>query len=164
MVCIRWAYPGKSYLDNGIIAGAGSDVSVTPISPWWGIFAAVVRRGLISGQIMAPEERLTVAEALQLYTRNGAYIGFEENQKRSLEPGKLADFIVIDRDVLTVPGISLRMCRYCRRLSAANFNTRNLSPRNDLVSLQCPFQTPSRRVLKLLSTVQSVSRITLTGN
>jgi predicted amidohydrolase YtcJ len=108
MVCIRWAYPGKSYLDNGIIAGAGSDVSVTPISPWWGIFAAVVRRGLISGQIMAPEERLTVAEALQLYTRNGAYIGFEENQKRSLEPGKLADFIVIDRDVLTVPGDQLK--------------------------------------------------------
>ena len=41
-----------------------------------------------------------MAEALQLYTRNGAYIGFEENQKGSLEPGKLADFIVIDRDVL----------------------------------------------------------------
>jgi predicted amidohydrolase YtcJ len=49
-----------------------------------------------------------VAEALQLYTRNGAYIGFEENQKRSLEPGKLADFIVIDRDVLTVPGDQLK--------------------------------------------------------
>ena len=57
---------------------------------------------------MAPEERLTVAEALQLYTRNGAYIGFEENQKGSLEPGKLADFIVIDRDVLTVPEDQLK--------------------------------------------------------
>ncbi len=49
-----------------------------------------------------------MAEALQLYTRNGAYIGFEENQKGSLEPGKLADFIVIDRDVLTVPGDQLK--------------------------------------------------------
>lgn len=100
---VRWSYPGKSYFDNGIIAGAGSDVGVTPISPWWGIWAGVVRREMASGAILAPEERLTVPQVLQLYTRNGAYIGLEEEEKGSLEPGKLADFIVVDRDVLSVP-------------------------------------------------------------
>lgn len=100
---VRWSYPGKSYFEKGIITAGASDVSVTPISPWWGIWAAVARRELLSGQVLAPEERLTAAEALQLYTFNGAYAGFEENDKGSLELGKLADFIVVDRDVLRIP-------------------------------------------------------------
>jgi predicted amidohydrolase YtcJ len=104
----RWAYPGKSYFDYGIIAAAGTDVPVTPISPWWGLWAAVERKELNTGQVLAPEERLTVTQALELFTRNPAYIGFEESQKGSLEVGKLADLIVIDRDVLSVPSIQLK--------------------------------------------------------
>ncbi|HEU4401526.1 MAG TPA: amidohydrolase, partial [Candidatus Polarisedimenticolia bacterium] len=100
---VRWSYPGRSYLENGIVAGGGSDVSVTPISPWWGIWAGVTRRELISGEVLAPEERLTVPQVLALYTRNGALIGREERIKGSLEPGKLADFIVVDRNVFGVP-------------------------------------------------------------
>jgi predicted amidohydrolase YtcJ len=107
-VRVRWSYPGKSYFANGIVAGAGSDVPVTPMSPWWGVWAAVVRRELTTGEILAPEERLSIREALTLYTRNGAYIGFEEKSKGSLEPGKFADFIVLDRDVLTVPSDELK--------------------------------------------------------
>jgi hypothetical protein len=105
---IRWAYPAKSYIDNGIIEGAGSDVFVTPISPWWGIWSATVRREMQTGQILAPEERITTEQALTLYTRNGAYVGFEEQQKGSLEPGKFADFIVVDRDVLSIPNEQLK--------------------------------------------------------
>lgn len=105
---VRWSYPAKSYIENGIIEGAGSDVFVTPISPWWGIWSAVVRRELHSGEILAPEERITVEQALTLYTRNGAYVGFEEHEKGSLEPGKLADFIVVDRNVLSVPSDELK--------------------------------------------------------
>jgi predicted amidohydrolase YtcJ len=107
----RWSYPAKSYLENGVVEAAGSDVPVTPLSPWWGIWAAVVRRELQSGQILAPEERITVEQALTLYTRNGAYAGFEEDRKGSLEPGKLADFIVVDRDVLNVPWDELKDVR-----------------------------------------------------
>ncbi|MGP0099296.1 MAG: amidohydrolase [Terriglobales bacterium] len=105
---VRWCYPAKSYIENGIIEAAGSDVPVTPLSPWWGIWAAVVRRDLQSGQILAPEERISIEQALTLYTRNGAYAGFEEDRKGALEPGKLADFLVVDRDVLTVPSDQLK--------------------------------------------------------
>lgn len=105
---VRWSYPAKSYIENGVIEAAGSDVAVTPISPWWGIWAAVVRRDLQTDQIIAPEERISIEQALTLYTRNGAYAGFEEDRKGALEPGKLADFIVIDRDVLSVPADELK--------------------------------------------------------
>jgi len=105
---VRWSYPAKSYIENGIIEAAGSDAAVTPISPWWGIWAAIVRRDLKSGQILAPEERISIEQALTLYTRNGAYAGFEEDRKGALEPGKLADFIVVDRDVLNVPADELK--------------------------------------------------------
>lgn len=104
----RWSYPGKSYFENGIMVGAGSDVSVTPISPWWGIYAAVTRKEMFSGEVFAPEERLSIDQTLQLYTLHGAYIGFEEKVKGSLEVGKLGDFIVVDRDVLTIPAEQLK--------------------------------------------------------
>jgi hypothetical protein len=131
---VRWSYPGKSYVDNGIIAGGGSDVSVTPISPWWGIWAGVARRELLSGEVLAPQERLTVRQALALYTRNGAYIGFEEESKGSLEPGKLADFIVVDRDVFSVPVDELKDVRVLKTFVGGELGYSNRDA-----------QTPARR-------------------
>jgi len=104
----RWSYPGKSYVENSIIAGGGSDVGVTPLTPWWGIWAGVARQRLGDGVVVAPEERLTVREILTWYTRNGAYIGFEENTKGTLQPGRLADFIVLDRDIFSMPAGELK--------------------------------------------------------
>ncbi len=100
---VRWSYPGRSYVDAGIVAGGASDVPVTPLRPWWGIWAAVVRRDLETGEVLAPEERLSVVQALRLYTRNGAWLGFEEGAVGVIAPGALADLVVVDRDVLSVP-------------------------------------------------------------
>jgi predicted amidohydrolase YtcJ len=105
---VRWSYPAKSYIENGIVEAAGSDLPVTPLSPWWGIWSAVVRQELGTGKVLAPEERLTLAQALRLYTLNGAYAGFEEKGKGSLEAGKFADFIIVDRDVFSVPSDELK--------------------------------------------------------
>ena len=85
----RWAYPTKSYFDHGIVAGAGSDTPVTPISPWWGLWAAVVRQEVNGGKVLSPDERVTVAQALEMYTRNGAYAGFKEKLSGSGEVRRL---------------------------------------------------------------------------
>jgi predicted amidohydrolase YtcJ len=66
-----------------------------------GIYAAVTRKGL-SGRVFAADEALTVLEALQGYTLYGAYLSFEEGRKGSIEPGKLADMIVLDQDILSI--------------------------------------------------------------
>jgi predicted amidohydrolase YtcJ len=63
---------------------------------------AITRRTQ-SGQVLVPEERLSRPEALRLYTINNAYLHHEEKEKGNLEPGKLADLIVIDRDYLSCP-------------------------------------------------------------
>jgi predicted amidohydrolase YtcJ len=72
------------------------------------LWAAVARQELTTGNVLIPEERITILQALQMYTRNGAYTGFEEKEKGSLESGKFADFLVIDRDILSVPANEIK--------------------------------------------------------
>ena len=106
---IRWFQPYKSWLKYTTIGG-GSDHMIkldprkatNPWDPWLGIEVAVSRM-LESGKVLVPEECLTREEALRLYTINNAYLGREEKDKGTLEPSKLADFIIIDRDYLTCP-------------------------------------------------------------
>jgi predicted amidohydrolase YtcJ len=115
---VRWSYPARSYLQNGIVEGGASDVPVTPISPWWGIWSGVVRTELQTGEVLAPEERLPVRDVLRLYTRNGAWLGFDEGRLGVLAPGAFADLIVVDRDVLTVPADELKDVKVLRTLVA----------------------------------------------
>jgi hypothetical protein len=86
----------------GIIAGGNNDCPVTFYSPFVQIYTAVTRRSS-SGQVIGPEEAISVMDALRIYTWNGAYLAKEEQLKGSIELGKLADMIVIDRDILSVP-------------------------------------------------------------
>jgi len=90
----RWLYPLKTLIKEGIRVSGGSDCPMEPISPFSGIQAAVARH-------FFPEERITVDEALRMYTVNAAYASFEENIKGSIEEGKLADLTVISRDPRT---------------------------------------------------------------
>ena len=91
--------PVRSPMDHGIHVAISSDI--LPIGPLVGIYAAVTRKGM-SGRVFGADEAITIEEAIQGDTIKGAYLGFEEDIKGSLEPGKLADMIVLSKDILTV--------------------------------------------------------------
>ena len=91
--------PLRTPMDHGVRVAISSDI--LPIGPMVGIYAAVTRKGM-SGKVFGEEEALTVMEALRGYTLYGAWLSFEEGRKGSIEPGKLADMIVLDQDILTI--------------------------------------------------------------
>ena len=91
--------PLRTPMDHGVRVAISSDI--LPIGPMVGIYAAVTRKGM-SGTVFGEEESLSVMEALRGYTLYGAWLSFEEDRKGSIEPGKLADMIVLDQDILTV--------------------------------------------------------------
>ncbi len=102
--------PLRSLIDAGVTVVGGSDhmirmdprLSLNAYHPFFGMWMAVTRK-TAAGTVLNPEQRITREEALRLWTINGAYGTFEEKKKGSIEPGKLADFAVIDRDYLTCP-------------------------------------------------------------
>ncbi len=98
------AYPFKSFLENGVKLCFGSDWTVAPLNPLLGIYAAVTRRTLDdknpNGWI--PEQKISVEDAIKCYTINNAYAAFEENTKGSIEPGKFADFVVLNDDITKI--------------------------------------------------------------
>ncbi|MCH8174614.1 MAG: amidohydrolase [Proteobacteria bacterium] len=91
--------PIRSPMDHGIFVAISSDI--LPIGPLVGIYAAVTRKG-ISGRVFGADEAISVEEAVRGYTINSAYINFDEDIKGSIEPGKLADMIVLSADILSV--------------------------------------------------------------
>ncbi|HUQ99811.1 MAG TPA: amidohydrolase, partial [Gemmatimonadaceae bacterium] len=103
-------YAFRSLRDNGARLAFGSDWFVAPATPLEGIYAAVTRRTLDDrnpdGWI--PEQKITVEDALRAYTTGGAYASFEDGDKGSLVPGKLADLVVIDRDLTMIAPPSIR--------------------------------------------------------
>jgi predicted amidohydrolase YtcJ len=96
------SYAFRSLLDAGAKLAFGSDWSVAPLSPLLGIDAAVNRRTLDGKHPMGwfPEQRITVSESVRAYTLDSAYAAFEEKDRGSLEVGKLADLVVLSRDIL----------------------------------------------------------------
>lgn len=108
---LRYFQPYATLFKNKIIIGGGSDHmqkiggmrAINPYHPFWGMWVAIERKPRWTTEVLFPEERLTRAQAIQLYTINNAFLSFEEKEKGSLESGKLADFIVLDRDILTIP-------------------------------------------------------------
>lgn len=91
--------PIRSPMEHGITVAISSDI--LPIGPMVGIYAAVTRRGM-SGEVYGPDEAITMEEAIRGYTITGAYLNREEDFKGSLEPGKVADMIVLSDDLLTI--------------------------------------------------------------
>ena len=101
----RTSYAWRSMLDAGAMLAFGSDWPVAPLDPLLGIYAAATRATLDGSNPSGwfPEQRLTVEEALRAYTQGCAYAAFEENNQGTVAPGKLADIVVISRDLLRIP-------------------------------------------------------------
>jgi len=108
---LRYFQPLRSLFDAGVITGGGSDHmqkigslrSVNPYNPFLGMATAVTRRAKQFPEPLHPEEALTREQAIRFYTINNARLLNCDDNLGSLEPGKLADLIVLDTDLLTCP-------------------------------------------------------------
>jgi predicted amidohydrolase YtcJ len=99
-----YSYAWRDQLNNGAVLAFGSDSPVEPINPLWGIQAAVTRRradGSPSESGWYPNQKLTVSEAVDGYTKGAAYAAYSERDRGSIEIGKLADLTIVDRDLFT---------------------------------------------------------------
>jgi len=106
----RFAFPFKSLTERGVIISGGSDWPVGVYNPLIGIDILVNHRfgPEENGEVLNQDERLTVLQALRVYTYNGAYCAFEEEEKGSLEEGKLADIAVLSEDIFSVAREKIR--------------------------------------------------------
>ncbi|CAN5469274.1 amidohydrolase [soil metagenome] len=101
----RWIYPIGSMLSSGATVVAGSDWSVSSMNPLLAMQVAVTRRALHAGPGPAwlPEEVADLPSIIASYTINGAYLSFQEKETGSIEVGKAADLVVLDRDLFEIP-------------------------------------------------------------
>lgn len=107
---VKRTYAFRTFLDHGVRLAFGTDWSVAPLSPMWTIYAAVTRATLDgkNPEGWLPEQKLTVAEAVEAYTMGSAYAEFQEKDKGSITPGKLADFVVLRDDIFRIPAAQIK--------------------------------------------------------
>jgi predicted amidohydrolase YtcJ len=112
----KTTYAFKSLLDANAIVSFGSDWFVAPPTPLEGIYAAVTRRTIDEKTPggWVPEQKITVEQALKAYTLNAAYASFEEDFKGSLEAGKAADFVILEKDITTIDPVEIRNVKVLR--------------------------------------------------
>lgn len=105
----KTTYPFRSFLDNGVKLSFGSDWTVAPLNPLTGIYAAVTRRTTDGANPNGwfPEQKISVQEAIEAYTINNAYASFEEKEKGSISPGKLADLVVLSDNILSIDPVRI---------------------------------------------------------
>jgi predicted amidohydrolase YtcJ len=100
----KTTYALRSLIDAGVTLGFGTDWTVAPLNPMLSVYAAVTRRTL-DGQRPAgwiPEQKISVAEAVRAYTVGSAYAEFQEKEKGTIAPGKLADVVILSRDIFKI--------------------------------------------------------------
>jgi predicted amidohydrolase YtcJ len=113
---MRRAMAYRSFIDTGITAAAGSDFYPGPFAPMMGMQGMVTRTGW-NGEKWGVNQRITVDEALQIMTLNGAYASHEEAIKGSITPGKLADFVVLSADPHTVAPDTIKDIKVLRTVT-----------------------------------------------
>jgi len=99
----RTSYPWGGFLNSGVMLAYGTDYPVEPITPFRGVYASVTRRDEGNTSEYYPDQKLDMDATIAAYTTGSAYAEFAERDKGTLEAGKYADFIVLDRDITKVP-------------------------------------------------------------
>lgn len=102
--------PAKMYLDAGLQVSSGSDAPVVPYPPLWTLYHFITR-DTITGGVLGGDQRVSRQQALRMATINNAWLNMEERTKGSIEPGKLADLVILNEDPLTCPEPRLRDAR-----------------------------------------------------
>ena len=100
--------PVRTYLNQGFLLVGGTDTPVVPLNPWWAMYHFLTRDTISDGVYGADERVLSREDVLRLFTLNYARLIHEEQTKGSISTGKLADFVVVSRDFLTVPEAEIR--------------------------------------------------------
>lgn len=103
-------YAFRTFLDHGVRLAFGTDWDVAPLNPMLGLYAATTRATLDGRNPGGwfPEQKLTVAEAVEAYTMGSAYAEFQEQEKGSITPGKLADLVLVSDDIFTIDPARIR--------------------------------------------------------
>jgi predicted amidohydrolase YtcJ len=101
----KGAYVWRSLVDSGSILAFGTDYPVEPLNPMEGLYAAVSRKDRLGeeGNGWFPDQKITMEEAIKFYTYGSAYAQFMDNRKGMIKPGYLADIVITDKDLLTIP-------------------------------------------------------------
>lgn len=108
------AYAWHSFLEHGVTLAFGTDYPVESINPMRGLYAAVTRKNEAGTASFEPQEAISLDEALYAYTQASAFAEFRENLKGRLEPGLVADFVVLDHDLTRVPPAQFLTTRVLR--------------------------------------------------
>ena len=105
----RWAYPYRSLVESGAPIALGTDWDVEPLAPTLGLYAAVTRQFPAGGPTGGwyPAEIVSIRQAVSDYTLGSAYAEFQEGAKGTLRPGKLADMVLLSRDLLSIPAAEI---------------------------------------------------------
>ena len=101
----KGAYAWRSLMDTGAHIAFGTDYSVEPLNPMEGLYAATTRKDRLGeeGDGWFPEQKLNMEEAIKLYTLEPAYAQFMEDRKGMIKQGYLADIVITDKDLMTIP-------------------------------------------------------------
>jgi len=109
----RYSYAWRSFLDHGVTLAFGTDWPVAPLDPMLGLYAAVTRATLDGknpgGWI--PEEKITLPEAIEAYTMGAAFAEFQEREKGSITPGKLADMVILSDNIFDLKPEAIRSAK-----------------------------------------------------
>jgi predicted amidohydrolase YtcJ len=103
-------YAFRTFLNHGVRLAFGTDWNVAPLNPMLGLYAAVTRATLDGRNPGGwfPEQKLTIGEAVEAYTMGSAYAEFQEKEKGSITPGKLADMVLLSDDIFTIDPVTIR--------------------------------------------------------